>query len=56
MEDPSGTDRNGDRSGLDTRTRHDQRHVHRRLIEQVTMLELAVVAESFSVVARDHDR
>ena len=35
---------------------HHQRHVHRRLIEQVAVLRLAVIAEPLAVIGDDDDR
>ena len=37
--------------GRDARADQHERHVHRRLIQQIAVLLLAVLAESFAVIA-----
>ena len=40
---------------VDAGTNHHQWHVHRRLIEQVAMLRLAMIAEPLPVIGSDND-
>jgi hypothetical protein len=43
-----------DASSRNVRPRHDERHAHRRLIDQHAVRQLAVVAEAFSMIG-EHD-
>ena len=53
VEDPARADRGLHPAGRDAAARRDQRNPHDALIEEVAVQKLAVVAETFAVIAHD---
>ena len=56
VEDAARADRDATDAVRDARSDENERNVHRGLIEQIAMLLLAMLAETFAVIAGEHDR